>query len=59
MVKPQQFVVLAGVTFVALVWAAILFSTSNQRSAGGVEGWVAEDAVFGGDPLLALGERRD
>jgi SH3-like domain-containing protein len=28
-------------------------------SAGGVEGWVAEDAVFGGDALMALDERRD
>lgn len=28
-------------------------------SAGGAEGWVAETAIFGGDALAALGERRD
>lgn len=28
-------------------------------SAGRAGGWVAEGAIFGGDPLAALGERRD
>ena len=38
MIKPQHFVVLAGVTVAAVLWAAFLNSSSNQRAAGGVEG---------------------
>jgi hypothetical protein len=38
MIKPQHFVVLAGATLVAVVWAAFLNSSSNQRAAGGIEG---------------------
>ena len=38
MIKPQHFVVLAGATVVALIWAAFLQSSSDQRAAGGVDG---------------------
>jgi hypothetical protein len=38
MIKPQHFVVLAGATVVALIWAALLHSSSDQRAPGGVDG---------------------
>ena len=38
MIKPQHFVALGAATVVALVVAAVLHASSNQRSPGAVEG---------------------
>lgn len=38
MIKPQHFVVLAGVTLVALILAALVNTSANQRALGGIEG---------------------
>lgn len=38
MIKPQHFVVLAGVTIVALVWAGFLQASSDYRAVGSPDG---------------------
>ena len=63
MIKPQHFVVLAGVTIAALIWAGFLQSSSDYRAPGGVDGrpmlpeLARQSSALGSIELTKAGEK--